>query len=409
MTNIFEKSVQSVDPSVTIPYWDFTIDENSGLRGYNSEIMTSTMFGSMTLPTDVSDGYTYSKDEIIGAAIPDGRWAYLKAEKNYDFEDLKTGYGYLRAPWNMNPSPYVSRFSMDLQIGISLPTCTQHYKVLEETDLMSFFYDMQYDPHATTHSLSGGIYGCDLFQPLLDAGYIMDETNMKSICSKWIFYLKEFYRYNYIVPFDNCTVADDVQDSQCGFTCPEDTLTTLVENLNTKLINNVPSTMGDVGQTAWLDFLCLGDGQKIFSGDHLESASPADPSFWVIHPTLERLLHAKLMAGGFDNETWATLEEDVCDKAMCYNSDTGELAYDVNCCYGHHEDDRAFDFINGNRSNYVGESNGEILTATDPRSREYTMPYIYDSFTWSHCDEDFMGLLASMFSAGTRKLGMESK
>jgi len=399
MTNIFEKSVQAVNPAVTIPYWDFTIDESYGLRGYSSEIMTSSMFGSMTIPKDVSYGFTYENDQIIDAAIPDGRWAFLKAEKNKDFEELKTGYGYMRAPWNMNPSPYVSRFSMDLQIGISLPTCTQHYKILEETDMMSFFYDMQYDPHATTHSLTGGIYGCDLLQPLLDAGYITDETNMKKICSKWIFYLKEFYRYNYLVPNDNCTVPDDVQSSECGFYCPDESLTELNQNLNTKLFSNIPETIGEVGQSAWLDFVCLGDGQKIFSGDHLESASPADPSFWVIHPTLERLLHAKLMAGGFVNDTWATDSIDVCDKAMCYNSDSGVLEYDDDCCYGHFEDDRAFDFISGNRSNHIGDSNGEIFSASDPRTREYSMPYIYDEFTWSHCDEDYMGLFASLFSA----------
>jgi hypothetical protein len=46
---------------------------------------------------------------------------------------------------------------------------------------------------------------------------------------------------------------------------------------------------------AWTDFICNGDASKIFSGDHLESASPADPSFWVIHPTLERLFLAKLI------------------------------------------------------------------------------------------------------------------
>ena len=28
------------------------------------------------------------------------------------------------------------------------------------------------------------------------------------------------------------------------------------------------------------DFVCSGDGARIFVGDHLEAASPADPSFW---------------------------------------------------------------------------------------------------------------------------------
>ena len=41
------------------------------------------------------------------------RWAGLKAEFNDKFSDLKYGYGYMRAPWSMNPSPYISRFAKD--------------------------------------------------------------------------------------------------------------------------------------------------------------------------------------------------------------------------------------------------------------------------------------------------------
>ena len=69
----------------------------------------------------------------------------------------------------------------------------------------------------------------------------------------------------------------------------------------------------------WRDFVCEGDGAKVFVGDHLESASPADPSFWVIHPTLERLLHARYMAG-FSTENWPSDAQDdyVCDKSACY-------------------------------------------------------------------------------------------
>jgi hypothetical protein len=41
--------------------------------------------------------------------------------------------------------------------------------------------------------------------------------------------------------------------------------------------------------------------------------SSADPSFWVIHPTLERLFQEKLLSGGFQNEKWAHNEyEEYC-------------------------------------------------------------------------------------------------
>jgi hypothetical protein len=40
-------------------------------------------------------------------------------------------------------------------------------------------------------------------------------------------------------------------------------------------------------------------------GDQLESASPADPSFWPIHPALERIWQWKRIVG-FTSEAWTS-------------------------------------------------------------------------------------------------------
>jgi hypothetical protein len=53
----------------------------------------------MALPADAKNGFTYKYDKIEDARIPDGRWKDLIAEKNDIYEDLKAGYGYMRAPW----------------------------------------------------------------------------------------------------------------------------------------------------------------------------------------------------------------------------------------------------------------------------------------------------------------------
>ena len=68
----------------------------------------------------------------------------------------------------------------------------------------------------------------------------------------------------------------------------------------------------------------------MYAGDHIESASPADPSFWVIHPTLERLLHAKLLSGGFEEERWASdpTGDFVCkNRGLCAMNDSGAHCY----------------------------------------------------------------------------------
>lgn len=87
------------------------------------------------------------------------------------------------------------------------------------------------------------------------------------------------------------------------------------------------------------DFVCTGDGYKIFVGDHLESASPSDPSFWPIHPSMERLLQAKLMAGGFETYEWSSDISTgyVCDKSECYEYEEGSKGEFEACCYGHYE------------------------------------------------------------------------
>lgn len=402
LTNILEKSMQAVNPSVTLPYWDFTIDHANGKSAYDSYVMSEEVFGSMNRPSQLHEGYTYSSDEIVSGAIMNGRWKLLKAEKNIDYEELSGGYGYMRAPWNMNPSPYISRFTADYGIGIYLPTCESHYNILQYDNMMDFFVDMEDAPHATTHSLTGGIYGCDLLEPLLDQGLITDELAMKNICSKWVFYMKEFYRSNYLTPSTDCEVDESsLQTSSCSYICNEDTTQVLAEDLKTKLAAHIPSDLDEEDMGVWTDFICSGDGSKIFAGDHLESASPADPSFWVIHPTLERLLQAKLMAGGFSDESWASDSQDdyVCAKASCYEN--GVKEYHENCCYGHYESDQLLDAVTGSKDDKMGPTNGYMLESADPRSSTYKLEYIYDGFGYDHCDDDydFAGLFDTMFAA----------
>jgi hypothetical protein len=210
--------------------------------------------------------------------------------------------------------------------------------------------------------------------------------------------LKEFYRYGYIAPKTDCEVTDGVQSSTCGFDCSTDTkvLNGFMSNMQTKLSTYVPSDMSVDGWYAWYDFVCTGDGGKIFSGDHLESASPHDPSFWVIHPTLERLYHAKMMAGGFEDDSWSSdsVNDFVCDKAECYESDFDAKDYFDECCYGHYESDQLLDFVNGNRDNGIGPTNKETFDDTNPTSTSYAMHYVYADFKWDHCEEDFVGMLS---------------
>jgi hypothetical protein len=51
----------------------------------------------------------------------------------------------------------------------------------------------------------------------------------------------------------------------------------------------------------------------------------------------------------------------------------------------------------GSRDDRFGPSNEEMVSLSNVNNQEaYTLPYIYDEFTWSHCDGDFTNLLVTL-------------
>jgi hypothetical protein len=300
----------------------------------------------------------------------------------------------------MNPSPYISRYVVKntYDVDKNIPSCRAHYDILTYTDLVDFFTDIEYDSIAPLHSLVAGIYGCDKLKPLLNEGYIDNSIGILMICNKWPQILKDLYRDGAIIPASNC---DENSPNDCIFQCNGDTLTLI--NILKKIITNVPDDMSDNGWEAWKDFICLGEGSKIFAGDESESTSGLDPIMWVTHPTIEKLYHIKRIAGGFStNDKWAedATNEFVCRHAKCleYEATEGryEKGYFQECCYGHFEYDQLLDAFSGHKEARYGQTNSEILESIDSSSSSYSAPYIYDSFEWKHCPQDFSRLLINM-------------
>lgn len=206
--------------------------------------------------------------------------------------------------------------------------------------------------------------------------------------------LKELYRRNFISAWSECSYTSFDRDGiNCGITCNEDSAHLLNHQLSMVISSKYVGDLDDDQVDEWADFLCNGDASKVFVGDHVESASPDDPSFWPMHPTLERAMQAKYMSGGFTDNSWTSdaVNDYVCDKANCYED--GELDYWDECCYGHYENDQLLDFVNGDKSAGFGLTNREVLTYSDPTNSGYQMPYIYETFEWDHCEEDFDSLL----------------
>ena len=396
LTNMFEASMQAVNPAVTMPYWDFTMDVAEGKTIYESVMFTEKTFGSMTLPKDISRGFQYKYDDMTKTAIQDGRWAFLKSEV---YEDIDSNaFGYLRGPWNMNPSPYISRFATNN--APPLPSCSKYFTGVQNSDYTMFIKWAPFGPHAASHGAVGGVWGCDKLDYLVDSGIIADSSSQKIVCNNWGFFMKELWRNYYITPRTDCSTSSDLSEEgiNCGYTCSKAAANDLPATLKDMMVSYVTEEAADNDETwnTMRDFVCYGDAYKVFVGDHLESASTADPSFWPVHPTLERLVQLKYMTGVASAFSWPSTSMDVCDLFQCYEN--GVKSTHEQCCYGHYESDRLLDFVNRDSTSFIGPTNKETMDGTDPTSSAYTMPYIYNHFTWDHCEEDFAGAIDTMYS-----------
>jgi hypothetical protein len=310
----------------------------------------------------------------------------------------------------MNPSPYISRFTT--HNDPELPTCYNYFYGVAKTDFLDFLQWAPYGPHAATHAVVGGVYGCDKMNWAVDEGFVADAAMQQKLCAFWGVVMKELYRGQYIDPNTGCSAATlSDTDISCGYTCNTEKYETMYEAIKPLIVRFVAEGVAGADHTwsTFRDFICKGDGYKIFVGDHLESASTSDPSFWPGHPTLERLVQLKYMTGVGAGFEWPTTAKGyaataICDAPSCYEPGFANKGTYTQCCYGHNEYDQLLDFVNRDTTRTVGPTNHDTMVGTDPTSAAYAMPYIYNHFTWSHCEEDFAGAIKDMHSANAAKL-----
>merc|ERR1711998_113671 len=116
------------------------------------------------------------------------------------------------------------------------------------------------------------------------------------------------------------------------------------------------------------------DNMAPIMGDSLESASPADATFWPIHPTTERLFTWRRIHG-FLNTEWRN------------NVSWSVRGYETGYCSGHNWEDVL------TWPNYIFEdagfegpfTNADLWGITDPMFDR--LPYVYENFYWPHCKD----------------------
>lgn len=374
LSYIFEKSIQSVDPSVAMPYWDWTVDvtSNAYLNKSNAELWSWNVWGSEYFGIANNNAHTVSE----------GPWAFTRLPTDY-WNDTHNPYGYMRAPWNMNSLPYVTRFNYTGSAAknfavtdMGMPTCMDFWNLIEDSDSwFDFGWGLQYDPHARVHSVIGGSEAGTSFENNI-AKHFDDDVN--EIISKIMFvWTKNMWR-NYKVDFPTVCSPDTPQHA-CVGSCSD-----IGDEIQNRDIESYINTFGDSTVISSIKSLVLEDQIEVVTamcesslciGDQMESASPTDISFWPIHPNLERVWMIKKLSGTFTDESWP--------------QNSTSKSSDGSTCYGHGSEDLLpmEGIVSGTEGvewNATNLTNSEWYRLLDPLNGH--MPYLYDDFTLKHCN-----------------------
>lgn len=371
LTSQFEATLQAIDPSTTVPYWDYTYDKYQVDIGNISNIWESKMWHPDYFGT-VSEGFN---------TVRTGRWAYTEVSLNESYP-ITNAYGYMRAPWNVNKSPYITRVKAlcGAKDWDSWPSCQTHYDVT-----FSGYYDVWYNyvwgsayaPHGPVHVLIGGYANCEKQLDEMADEISLDNSSLTTLKNSVITYLKGAWRSGLIeaptcswdTPQDDCTMKCTSEPSEDG-----GYLSALKQYITSRANATWLNKLNHMDQMKTVTtILC---GIPYISGDQLEAGSPVDPSFWPIHPTIDRLLQYKHMVNEFSYQGWDNPDGST------------QMCSDGNGCLGHN----AYDItpfqskVKDKQGNYVMMhlTNAQLYEFAHPTN--YSLSYGYDNFDWEHCD-----------------------
>ena len=413
LSNEFEVSLQSVDAAVALPYWDFTRDyanlaKTTGAReadlwAANGDLWRADVFGVM--PGGAEGRIVDDLDRVPNVREDPAAFPFVAAGTAAG--DWPVGavnaFGYMRSPWNLNRSPAVSRARSFCGLERPLadwPTCADHHSLtFGAPSLAGYLRSAGGHPHGSVHMMIGGVGGCeDAYADLARAYGNATAPQGKArgargaaaaptpLVDDFILHIKDvlqvLWRFR-ALDFPRTCDADKPAGG-CHAACatappapdaPDDDADlawwrrAVFEN--DKLTAFVPQ-LGVVPRGAQAAVARAVCGTEWAFGDHAGAESPLDPSFWPMHPTLDRLLQYKRLVSDFDDDSWS-------GGSLCKYGATspclGHREHDLTAFKSHVQGDGAFVLA------YL--TNRELLNMTDPRS--YAMTYIYDAFAWPHC------------------------
>jgi hypothetical protein len=266
------------------------------------------------------------------------------------------------------------------------------------TDVSYFTKYAQANAHGAVHTLVGGVSNAD-WKTLLES-WGMNSGDAQALGLQGFGIIKDLWRESLLSCPDSCSSDTSVVD--CACTCPDfDTwdLKKIHELIAFRESNFAASSFtSSTGEYLGTKFMALACGlvpgyEAPFMGDAMNSGATADPSFWPVHPNVDRLFQWRRMKGMTGSESWPYGETS--------SSDFYWGAGDAEVCWGHQPDNtmicKNLGFINDERATDTYYTVKDLWEMNDPDMGH--LPYAYPDFLWENCADE--GYPADLMWEGT--------
>eukprot|EP00752_Nemacystus_decipiens_P007679 g6864.t2 len=400
-----ERSLQMIDPSVAMHYWDFTIDATTlGPNWADSEIFTNDMYGSaMNSPDNdyqISEGWF---KDVHSLYDPDSTFVADVVAPGHNL------FGYIDARFNMQRLPGVARTASycGLKGQIEFATCNVIINCFDDNDNISDWNECMEDQvHAANHGMIGGGFNCNT-----DMAEFQEEnpefgSGLLSFALEYV--LANTWPGNSLVSaYNDCVVLCDAGDvgtsRDCSCSCTED----FDRWSNDEVYNQMRATLSTLAtrahggkfvyqdSSATYEYGFMQDGEPLSEESNFllqrtllkiacepgilgaMSVGPSilDPVFWALHPAFEKATQILQLSPTYKDTydfTWVGKD-----------CGTGVSGGDVDDTMPFTE--QAFGF--GDGTEFL--TNQQIIDLLSPSNP--SLPYVYDKFdTWGSCsDWDF--------------------
>ena len=395
LTLEFEKSLQSIDPKLSMPYWEYGRDAVLMQADWASSPIVTALGGISASSHDGSHKIEGSS-EWAGLEVPVSTQTTWNIQEEGILNPLTNAYGQLRAPWNENPSAKVARASTTYGFSefTNLPSCESFSTYYQSNKIAMIMSALNGILHGPVHVMIGGAWD--------DAANFEEDKDLHLLQTlDRVLFFKVMWRKGLTRCPETC---DGTQRCVCSIpeeyweTIGAEKMVEMAQMLDPEShVREVLLNADDKKRRAFLQ-MCASPG---IVGDMLTSNAAYDPFFWPLHGQLERLIGLKrinkfMNMNDFD-EKWEYINDATTLKGVCDWSNvksTKDLTL-PSCdataqCYGHGPDD-LMDFYFLEKGKRLVFTNLEFYEWVNPLNDYLT--YVYDTYKFSYCTAENGGVV----------------